>query len=122
MAEPGAVGPDREGAAELRDVELLHLQAIARAEDVGVILHAAGLQRAGARGPGRQQLRGMHDGPCSRSPWNASSWTQIWSEPMACGCRSSDAGDGGGFGSCFHGCWLCAARISGLVLRIGCKV
>ncbi len=61
----GAVGPDREGAAEIRDVEQLHLHAVARAKIVGVVDDAAALQRIGARGPGRQRLRGLHSGRCS---------------------------------------------------------
>jgi len=47
----GTVGPDREGAAELRDVEKLHLQAVAWAEDVSIVHDTIALQtRAGLRG------------------------------------------------------------------------
>ncbi len=73
---------------------------------------------------------------CLQWPWNASSRSQIWSEFTACGCQSTAAEDGHGFGSCCHCCWRCGFRVhcslstllcgaaayEGLVLRIACGV
>ena len=48
-----AVGPDREGSAQLRDVQQLYLEAVAWAEDVAVVGDSAALW-----GGGRRKFRG----------------------------------------------------------------
>jgi len=57
----GAVGPDREGAAELGDVEQLHLQTVAWAEGVGVVGDLGSLRPAG--GSSRWARLRRHGGP-----------------------------------------------------------
>ncbi len=139
----GTVGPDREGAAEFRDVEQLHLQAVARAEDVGVVHNAAALQCTGARGPGRQRLRGLHGGRCSKQQgcsnatdcigapqtdlesvtnlWPADAGPPLlWTAPVLAAVAMV-----GGYvdlvQKAFSLCLL-PLKIRGLVLRIGCRM
>ena len=71
----GAVGPDREGAAELRDVEQLDLQGVARAKDVGVVGDLGPLRCAGG----------------------SSSWARLrrpGGPPRTAGCDQAEDGDG----------------------------
>ena len=62
MGVKGAVGADRHGAAELRDVEQLDLQGVARAEDVAVIYDAAAAGGAARRHYHRADSAGEREG------------------------------------------------------------